>query len=167
MYLITVICVSTFLSPPESLRVNKDAVREYQLLFSTKFPLRVANSIPWTVSMTQRGLHVQLASYSWRWQEQATAAGPRLGRVKTIGWKQSVTEDWSSNRFLFFSPNPLFTTPQEEIYRERRRREGGKRKNLSQVPIYRITRLSNALSSRKGGIKMALEIVSLLPKWWF
>lgn len=44
--------LSISLSPPESLGVNKDAVREYQLLFSTKFPLQVANSIIWTVSMT-------------------------------------------------------------------------------------------------------------------
>lgn len=72
--------------PPESRGVNKDAVREHQLLFSTKFPLRVTNSIIWTVSMTQGGLSVQPASYSWRWQVRTRygLAGPRRGRVKTI-----------------------------------------------------------------------------------
>lgn len=56
--------LSKSLSPPESLGVNKDAVREYRLLFSTKFPLQGANSIIWTVSMTQGVLSVRPASYA-------------------------------------------------------------------------------------------------------
>lgn len=65
MCLISITCISISLSKPESLGVNKDAVREYRLLFSTKFPLHVANSIFWCVSVTQGALNVQQASYSY------------------------------------------------------------------------------------------------------